>query len=122
MKQDNQKDNMKKDYVGEYNVINGNHYIRLNDDNGKLTLKVDTHTHQLTCMWDKHAIKRVVFDSTQLTHMTYQLPQSVMHLTVKTTRLVYQTEGNRIKKIDLDYQLWEEDTLFGQYKQTYYIY
>lgn len=106
-------------HIGTYHVVNGVHYIRFNDDvTGKNTLKIDSNV--FTCLWEKHAIKRVVFCKDERSVLLYHLPQGTLTFDVDTTELHvdYYIDGT-IQCVNLRYILLQDDTVFGQYHLQY---
>lgn len=112
-------DKVIQQYSGTYHVVNGIHYIRFNDEQtGKNTLKIENNV--LTCLWEKHAIKRVVFSESERTLLLYHLPQGILSFDVNTTELCvkYHADGT-IYCVNLKYALLQEGMVFGQYHLQY---
>lgn len=114
-------DKVTQQHSGTYHIVNGIHYIRFNDDQtGKNTLKIENNV--LTCLWEKHAIKRVVFSESEHTLLLYHLPQGTLTFDVDTTQLTIDYNVDQtINSIDLRYKLLQENTVFGQYHLHYQL-
>lgn len=117
--QQNVIDKVTQEHIGTYHVINGVHYIRFNDElTGKNTLKIDSNV--FTCLWEKHAIKRIAFCENKRSTLLYHLPQGTLTFDVDTTELSvdYNADGT-IQCVNLCYTLLQDDTVFGQYHLQY---
>lgn len=117
--QQNVTDKVTQKHTGTYHVVNDSHYIRFNDDTtGKNTLKIDSNI--FTCLWEKHAIKRVVFCKDERSILVYHLPQGTLTFDVDTTelRVDYGADGT-IQCVNLRYTLLQDDAVFGEYHLQY---
>lgn len=114
-------DTVTQKHTGTYHVVNGMHYIRFNDEQtGKNTLKIANDF--LTCLWEKHAIKRVVFHENERSLLLYHLPQGTLSFEVNTTELRVEYNANgTIHCVNLKYTLLQDDTVFGQYHLQYHL-
>lgn len=112
-----------KNYTGQTIVKNNSHYIRFSDEHsGQNTVKIDIKDNLVTCLFEKHATRRIVFQNGEQSVLHYQLPQGVMTFLVDTTQLYWQTnDRGDIIQLDLYYTLYQEDTVFGKYHLTYEI-
>ncbi|MBS4750259.1 DUF1934 family protein [Carnobacteriaceae bacterium zg-ZUI78] len=113
---------VKKEYIGHLIEKNHCYYLRYKDvEYGKVTVKYDKVTHTITCLWENHHVKRMVFSMEYVTEMLYQLPQSHLLLDVHTMMLDVDIFEDLLKKIVFAYQLKEKDDIFGEYTIQYDI-
>lgn len=119
--QQNGTDTLIQQHNGTYHVVNGVHYIRFNDEiTGKNTLKIDRNI--LTCLWETHAIKRIMFSKDERSTLLYYLPQGIIAFDVETTDLhiKYNTQA-AIQEINLCYRLLQDSVVFGEYHLHYQL-
>ncbi|QTU82946.1 DUF1934 domain-containing protein [Carnobacteriaceae bacterium zg-C25] len=123
IQQQHDTDVIEKKYEATYHLVNGVHYFRFEDDEtGKNTVKIDVKQKVMTFLWEKHAIKRVVFSQQDDTQMHYHLPQGMMVFDVQTTKLDYlfNEQGDMIA-FHLHYKLKQDNQLFGRYRLQYTV-
>lgn len=117
-----QKEIINTIYEGKYKRIGHDSIFRFRDDEmGNMTLKYDHIHQQLTCLWEKHLTKRMVFRENESTPMQYHLGNGILVLTVKTTNLSVLEQDDQLVSIHLSYTLKQEGILFGKYRQIYKI-
>lgn len=121
--QQDKSDTIQQKHTATYHVVNGIHYLRFDDEQtGKNTLKIDSQHKIVTCLWEKHAIKRVVFSKQERTIMTYQLPQGMLSFDVQTTTLMCQFNAKgELTAFKIHYLLKQDGQLFGRYRLHYTV-
>lgn len=118
IRQNGSKEYVKQQYDGDYKIINNRHVMRLKGEQ-QLTLKIDND--QLSCLFEQHATKKMVFTKQHETMMEYHLPQGVTTFKITTKQLDIIYKNEYVSAVKLKYVLMQDTQLIGKYEQVYYV-
>lgn len=122
MKQDSQKDVMKKKYTGKMIYKDYHWYIRYRDKTaGPITIKYDDKHDIVTVLYANYAMKKMIFQKNEQTQTIYQLPQGQLVFTIQTQMIQTVVRSEKLRELTISYQLYQENQLFGEYFISYKI-
>lgn len=118
--QDNQKDEIKKKYTGKMIFKDNFWYVRYTDKLfGAITVKYHVNDNTVTILYANHAVKKMVFDKKNDTQTRYQLPQGQLLFMIHTQEIQSDVKENKLRALNINYQLIQDDQLFGEYMIHY---